>query len=116
MSESERYLKEFELESIKHYNASLEGDWKVCNKSVKKIHHAFEYLKRNDFLDQLLILVNNKLPEVRAMAALYCLPIDPPRFIEILKEIEANNDSILGFSAGQAIKNWENEEYYLWTD
>lgn len=114
MLDFDKYLNEFELECKKHFTATLEGDWRTCNKSMKKIQTIFDFLREHGSLNRLMSLLDNELPEVRSMAALYCLPMNSEKCLKVLEEIYSNEDSILRLSTGQAIKNWKNGEYYLW--
>lgn len=92
------------------------GDWKTGNIAVKKIHKAFKIIREKGAINQLFLLTKSSANEVRSMAAVYCLPIFTRECLEILREVEIEDKSILSLGAGQSIKNWYNGDYHLWDE
>lgn len=109
-------ISSFEKEIEIQHQATLEGDYKRNNRSVKKSHKIFLTLRKMDMVEKLLPLINSEAPEIRASGALYCLPIAEELCLNTLAEIRDGDYQILSLGAEYAIKNWDNKQYFLWDE
>ncbi len=109
-------LEVFQTEIRIQYAASLEGNYKLNNKSVDRSHRIFQKLRALGKAEALLALLDSPHPEVRVSAAVYCLPLAEHRCLLMLAEIKEGKYPLLSLGAEYSIKNWLNKEYYLWDD
>ncbi|MFT6500139.1 MAG: hypothetical protein ACJASQ_000246 [Crocinitomicaceae bacterium] len=116
MDKVDMLISSFENEIEIQYQATLLGDYKRNNRSVKKSHRIFKTLRELEMVAKLLPLIDSKVPQIRANGALYCLPIAEELCLNTLKEIRDGDYQILSLGAEYTIKNWTNKQYYLWDD
>lgn len=116
MDNIDKLICSFQQEIKVQHEATLEGDYKRNNLSVKVSHKIFKKLRKLDKVQELLPLLDSKHPEIRVSSAVYCLPIAEEKCLNTLEEIRDGNYKILSLGAEYAINNWLNKEYYLWEE
>lgn len=93
MKDIKDLLDEFCQRAIKHYEFTLEGNYKQGKQ------------------EELLQLIYSDIPEVVSFAAVYCMRYNPEKCLAALKELSKEDTSFIGMSAGYAIQNWNNNEW-----
>lgn len=100
--------------SRRHYQATLDGDYKVANREVDQINELFSKVReRGPEAREALVQIATSADDAAAvMAAAYSLKYDPERSLLALKRL-SKSSGILGFKASQAIKRWTSGEWQL---
>ena len=116
MDNVESLISSFEKEIKIQHAAQLEGDYRRNNRSVKRSFKIFNKLRKTGMVENLLPLLKSEFPEIRVNAAVMCLPIAEELCLNTLIEVRDGDYQILCIGAEYAIRNWRNDEYYLWDD
>ena len=110
--DKESVIEQFEKSGPIMYRATLDGDYKVNNKEVKKLISIFKVFEKNiEFANECLeILLTSKNVVVRTKAAAYCLALNQnidiaERTLEEIMNREENG--IFGFNAKMTLKVWK---------
>jgi hypothetical protein len=100
--------------SKSHYDATMAGDHEAANKQAKELHNLFQKITSlgTDARKALLAKTEDDDMAVVAMTAVYSLKYDTERSLAALKRI-ADDPSLIGFEAQQAIKRWEEGSWQL---
>lgn len=106
----------YEDSGKKIYEASLEGDYKTCNKEVAKLTKIFKYFETNkDFGEQCIMeLLKSKNVVVASKAAAYCLSLKTNIESAEKKLYEISLDDTYGIyqlNAEMTLKVWEEQGY-----
>jgi len=101
----EEALQKFEEAAIKHAGATEQGDYKTANKCYAVIANVILFLKEQNEIKQLSVLLNNDSVGVRGWAATYLLPIKEREAIQVLGQI-AGGIGIHSFTAKTTLSEW----------
>ncbi len=96
----------FEEYSINHSNALEKGDYKNANKNYDKIIGIVSYLKKENAVDKLSILLSSSNTSVRLAVATFLLPINEKQSKNVLKEI-GKTSGLLSLRAETILSEWE---------
>ena len=99
-------LLTFEEASIKHAEATEQGDFKTGNKNYVIIAKIITFLKEHNSIDKLSEFLNHSSIGVRMWAATYLLPIKETEGLQVLNQI-ASETGILSFIAKTTVSEWE---------
>lgn len=98
-------LNLFEEASIKHAEATKEGNYTLGNKNYDKVVMAVSYLKEHSCLNELIKFLNHNAIGVRLAAATFLLPVHEEEGIEILEKISKSTD-FFSFIAETTLSEW----------
>lgn len=98
-------LEIFEKASVKHAEATEQGDYLTGNKCYQQITKAASFLKNEHAISALQEHLYHPSTGVRLWAACYWLPVNESEGIEILQEI-ASKSGILSLTAEVTINEW----------
>lgn len=98
-------LEIFVEASIKQAEATEQGDYKMGNKYYNKIIDAANYLKNEDAINSLKVLLSSPFVGVRLWAACYWLSVDENEGVKVLEEIAKNTD-IHSLTAETTLSEW----------
>jgi hypothetical protein len=112
--EIEKLIVQFKEASLKHFQATQSGDYKVANKNADRIHKTFLKMRElgTEAREALLQVATQDDGASAAMAATYSLKYAPERSLAVLRRLSSDR-GILGFNASQAIKRWQSGEWLL---
>lgn len=98
----------------RHHEATMRGEWRQTNVQAKRLAQAFRRIVQigESGRQALLAEVDNKDPVVAGMAATYSLKYDPIRSQTALRRV-AREPGLVGSSARQSLKNWEEGRWHL---
>jgi hypothetical protein len=102
------------LRILKHYEASLIGDWRTANKNAAIIGKTVKKLRSlgDEGRETLLSQSESEELSISAMAAVYSLKYAPEKSLSVLNRI-AKEPGLIGFEAGQAILRWNEGTWKL---
>jgi hypothetical protein len=95
----------FEENAKLHESATNTGDYQLANKSYSKISKVIHFLKNENKVELLELLLDHESLGVKSWAALYLLPVYENRAIEVLEEVAAN-EGIRGLAAETTLSEW----------
>ena len=99
-------LEKFEEAAAKHAEATEQGDYRTANKCYAVIAKAMLFLKEQNELQQLSVLLNHGSVGVCGWAATYLLPIKEREAIQVLEQI-AGGAGIHSFTAKTTLSEWQ---------
>lgn len=107
-------LKQYEESGKILYKATLEGDYKVCNREGKKLIKIYKLLEKDkEFAWECISeMLKSSNVVVRAKAASYCLALNMHTDIAqetLIKIREDESNGIFSFNAKMTLKVWEEE-------
>ena len=100
-------LNAFEEATIRHAEASENGDYKVANKNHDIVRNVVSFLKQNNKVTELLKFYLHPIVAVRLAAATFLLPEFETESIRILEEI-ANGSGLESLDAEMVLQEWRN--------
>lgn len=106
ISSSVDALLSFEQSSIRHLDATCNGDYKSANKAYDLATKAIQYLKGENKLELLAGFLDHPNPGVRTGAARYLLGIMEEEAVRVLDKISMTETGITGFNAEMILKEW----------
>jgi CheY-like chemotaxis protein len=77
---------------------------------VACLNRFYQALKREEALEQFLVLLDHEEPVVSGMAAVYAMRVAPQRCIATLISV-AKKPGLIGFRAQAALDRWESGEW-----
>ena len=100
-------IETLRVASRNHYQATLEGDYKVTSKSADIEEAAFKKIIAFgvEGREALLKLVDDPDKSVALSAAAYSINYSPERCEEVIRRI-AKDREMIGFMAQPALKRW----------
>lgn len=107
MKDTTAIIEKFVEASMKHEEATNEGDYKTANKSYKIIMKMVDFLKDHQEINKLSELLNHSSVGVRLWTATILLPVSELESLKVLNQISKGN-GIHSFEALTIIKEWEN--------
>lgn len=99
-------LSIFQEAAINHAEATMQGNYKACNKNYALIVEAVSFLKKKNEIKALLELLKHSSAGVRSWAATYLLPVFEKEAIEALNELVKRND-IHALDAETTLSEWK---------
>ena len=93
-------------EADKHAVATLNGDYKMANKSYNKIVRSIKLLKEKNELNKLLPFLKHKSVGVQIAVATFLLPYNTDECLKKLEDIAMRSD-IQGLNAATIISEWK---------
>ena len=103
--DSETALEKFEEAATKHTEATEQGDYKTANKCYAVIAKAVLFLKEQNEIQQLSVLLNHDSVGVRGWTATYLLPLKEQEAVQVLEQI-AGGTGIHSFTAKTTLSEW----------
>ena len=107
----EEALTLFEENSIIHGNASLDGNYKICNKAHDIITKCITFLDKKNKMDLLLPFLEHENVSIRYVSACFLLPLYTKESKKTLKRIKKKDESIIGLHAEIALDEWRKEKW-----
>lgn len=107
MKDTTAIIEKFVEASMKHEEATNEGDYKTANKSYRIIVKMVDFLKDHEEINKLSELLNHSSVGVRLWTATILLPVSELESLKVLNQISKGN-GIHSFEALTIIKEWEN--------
>jgi len=114
MTQIEKLVREFAVNVEAQTDAIRRGDPKAGNKHAKRYIRAFEELRElgDEGRDALVPLMSRGRDDVREMAAACLLRHRTDEARRVLQEL-AQGEGFVAFSAGEALKRWEEGSWQL---
>ena len=106
MKDIKSALEVFVDSSIKHSEATEQGDYKKANKNYDIIINTVKFLKSEDAMQQLLEYLSSPMIGVRLWSSYYCLPLNESEALKVLEDIE-KSPGILSLTAETIIDEWK---------
>ncbi|WP_158306267.1 DUF2019 domain-containing protein [Paenibacillus curdlanolyticus] len=100
-------ISKFIEASIKHREGIDQGDSRTANASYKKLYNSYVWLKENNHVSELVILLDHENEGVRCWAARYTLILNKEKAEKVLEELRSSLSHNVSFSAEMTLKEWE---------
>ncbi|APD06392.1 hypothetical protein UJ101_00855 [Flavobacteriaceae bacterium UJ101] len=100
-------INDFIEASIKHGEASKEGDYKLANKNYDKLVSILKYLKENDSIFILKKFLIHEDLNVQLWAATFLLEENEEEAIKLMTKIANQNIPHYSFDAKITLEEWK---------
>lgn len=112
MNKSDLLMKRFAAAAAAHHEALEamdEGRANAQARMLSALHRAL-MLEGEPGRERLVSLLENSVPAVAGMAAVFLLHLCPGRCLPVLRNL-ASQPGLLGFRAGVAVERWESGDW-----
>lgn len=110
----EKLVQIFRDAASRHFEASLNGDYKKANREAKTIRKTFHLLREmgEEGYQALMILLENEYGAVATAAAAYLLRYATDAATRVLQR-HAQDKGLIGFESQQALERWREGDWHL---